>query len=102
MRRAALVGTVDFNAEHYAKQDIHCTIAVDGGYAQLERAGIKAPSKCRSGECGWCRSRVTSGEVFIPEETDSRRWADKQCGEIHPCTSFALSDITIIVPGEYY
>lgn len=41
MRRAALVGTVDFNAEHYANQDIHYTIAVDGGYAQLERAGIK-------------------------------------------------------------
>ena len=68
----------------------------------IERAGIKAPSKCRSGDCGWCRSRVTSGEVFIPEETDGRRWADKQCGEIHPCTSFALSDITITVPGEYY
>ena len=68
----------------------------------IERAGIKAPSKCRSGDCGWCRSRVTSGEVFIPEETDGRRWADKQCGEIHPCTSFALSDITIIVPGEYF
>ena len=68
----------------------------------IERAGIKAPSKCRSGDCGWCRSRVISGNVFIPDETDGRRWADKQCGEIHPCTSFALSDITIIVPGEYY
>ena len=68
----------------------------------VERAGIKAPSKCRSGECGWCRSRVISGDVFIPEETDGRRWADKQCGEIHPCASFATSDLTIVVPGEYY
>lgn len=68
----------------------------------IERAGIKAPSRCRSGECGWCRSRVISGEVYIPEETDGRRWADKQCGEIHPCASFATSDVTIIVPGEYY
>ncbi|MBQ6388864.1 MAG: 2Fe-2S iron-sulfur cluster binding domain-containing protein [Mogibacterium sp.] len=68
----------------------------------IERAGIKAPSRCRSGECGWCRSRVTSGDVFIPGATDGRRWADKQCGEIHPCASFALSDITIVVPGEYY
>lgn len=68
----------------------------------IERAGIKAPSRCRSGECGWCRSRVVAGEVFIPEETDGRRWADKQCGEIHPCASFAVSDVTIIVPGEYY
>ena len=68
----------------------------------IERAGIKAPSKCRSGDCGWCRSRVTAGEVFIPEETDGRRWADKQCGEIHPCTSFAVSDVSITVPGEYF
>ena len=67
----------------------------------IERAGIRAPSRCRSGECGWCRSRVVSGEAFIPEETDGRRWADKRCGEIHPCASYALSDMTIAVPGEY-
>lgn len=67
----------------------------------IERAGIKAPSRCRSGECGWCRSRVISGEVFIPSETDGRRWGDKQCSEIHPCASFALSDLTIVIPGEY-
>ncbi|MBQ9328274.1 MAG: 2Fe-2S iron-sulfur cluster binding domain-containing protein [Solobacterium sp.] len=68
----------------------------------VERAGIKAPSRCRAGECGWCRSRVISGEVFVPEETDGRRWADKQSSEIHPCASFALSDLTIVVPGEYF
>ena len=67
----------------------------------VERAGIRAPSRCRSGECGWCRSRVVSDEVFIPTETDGRRWADKQCTEIHPCATFALSDLTIVVPGEY-
>lgn len=68
----------------------------------IERAGIKAPSRCRSGECGWCRSRLVSGDVFIPEETDGRRWADKKYGEIHPCASFPLSDLVLIVPGEYY
>ena len=68
----------------------------------VERAGIKAPSRCRSGECGWCRSRLLSGEVFIPEETDGRRWADKQANEIHPCASFPLSDLVLVVPGEYY
>jgi ferredoxin-NADP reductase len=68
----------------------------------IERAGIKAPSRCRSGECGWCRSRLVSGEVFIPAETDGRRWADKQMGEIHPCASFPVSDLELIVPGEYY
>ena len=68
----------------------------------LERAGIKAPSRCRSGECGWCRSRLISGDVFIPAETDGRRWADKELNEIHPCASFPLSDLVLIVPGEYY
>lgn len=68
----------------------------------VERAGIKAPSKCRSGECGWCRSKVVSGEYFVPEETDGRRWADKQTDYIHPCATFPLSDMVIEVPGEYY
>lgn len=68
----------------------------------VERAGIKAPSRCRSGECGWCRSRLVSGNVYIPEETDGRRWADKENNEIHPCASFPVSDLVLVVPGEYY
>ena len=44
----------------------------------FERAGIKAPSRCRSGECGWCRSQLTEGEVFIPKATDGRRESDKR------------------------
>lgn len=40
MEACALVGAVEFNAEHYAAQDFGCTIAVDGGYAHLERAGV--------------------------------------------------------------
>lgn len=67
----------------------------------LERAGIKAPSRCRSGECGWCRSRVVSGSYFMPEENDGRRWADKEHNYIHPCATFPLSDMTIEIPGEY-
>ncbi|NLC72798.1 MAG: iron-sulfur cluster-binding domain-containing protein [Ruminococcaceae bacterium] len=67
----------------------------------LERAGIKAPSRCRSGECGWCRSRLISGTVFIPKENELRRWADVHYGYIHPCSSFATSDLVIEVPGEY-
>lgn len=67
----------------------------------MERAGIKAPSRCRSGECGWCRSRVISGEYYMPEENDGRRWADRKYGFIHPCASFPLSDMVIDVPGEY-
>lgn len=67
----------------------------------LERAGINAPSRCRSGECGWCRSKLVSGEIFCPQENEYRRWADKENGYIHPCCTFLLSDASIEVPGSY-
>ena len=67
----------------------------------IERAGIKAPSRCRAGECGWCRSRLLEGSVFIPAENDIRRWADGEYGYIHPCCSFPVSDLVLDVPGEY-
>lgn len=68
----------------------------------LERAGIKAPSRCRSGECGWCRSKLVSGTIFTPKENEFRRWADEKYGYIHPCCSFPTSDLVIEVSGEYY
>ncbi len=68
----------------------------------LERAGIKAPSRCRSGECGWCRSKLLAGEIFVPKENELRRWADKEYGYIHPCSSFPVSDLTLEVPGEFF
>ncbi len=67
----------------------------------MEKAGIKAPSHCRSGECGWCHSRLVSGEVYVPEDKDGRRLADKKFGWIHPCASYALSDIELeVFPTE--
>ena len=66
----------------------------------IERAGISAPSRCRSGECGWCRSKLVSGRVFIPEKTDGRRAADVDYNYVHPCASFPLSDIVIEVSGS--
>ena len=66
----------------------------------LERAGITAPSRCRSGECSWCRSKLVSGEVFVPEKTDGRRRADIEFGYIHPCASFPMSDIVLDVPNS--
>lgn len=64
----------------------------------LEKNGISAASRCRSGECGWCHSRLISGEVYVPKEIDGRRMADLKYGYIHPCASFALSDLEIEVP----
>ena len=85
--------TVDIRGE---KQ----TVAAKGGETLLwamEKAGINAPSHCRSGECGWCHSRLVSGDVYIPEDADGRRAADKKFGWIHPCCSYPLSDIEICV-----
>lgn len=65
----------------------------------IERAGISAPSRCRSGECGWCRSKLISGSVFIPEKTDGRRAADLDFGYIHPCSSFPTGDCVIEISG---
>ena len=66
----------------------------------MERAGIKAPSKCRSGECGWCRSKLVSGEIYAPEMTERRRQYDKVAGYIHPCCTFPCSDCRIAVNCE--
>jgi len=68
----------------------------------VERAGIKAPSRCRAGECGWCRSRLLEGTVFIPQENEMRRWADVHYGYIHPCCSFPTSDLLLEIPGEFF
>ena len=64
----------------------------------LEAAGIAAPAHCRSGECGWCHSKLISGEVYCPKSVDGRREADYLYGYIHPCCSFPLSDLVIEVP----
>ena len=64
----------------------------------LEAAGIAAPAHCRSGECGWCHSKLISGEVYTPKSVDGRREADFLYGYIHPCCAFPLSDLTIEVP----
>ena len=64
----------------------------------MEAAGIKAPSDCRSGRCGYCHSQLLSGEVYVPESVDGRREADRIYGYIHPCCTFPLSDVTIDVP----
>ena len=67
----------------------------------MEKAGIHAPSHCRSGECGWCHSLLISGKVYNPKEIDGRRIADKTFGWIHPCASYPLSDIVLEIPNRF-
>jgi len=64
----------------------------------MERAGLAPPSQCRAGACGYCRSRLVAGDVFVSPENDGRRAADKQFKFFHPCSSYPISDLEIVVP----
>ena len=61
----------------------------------IEESGIYIPSKCHDGSCGLCRSELVMGEVKIVN--DKRVEADKKYNFIHPCCTYPLSDIEIIV-----
>lgn len=64
----------------------------------LERAGIRIETGCRSGECGFCRTKVISGNVFISPECDGLRGADRDFGYVHACAAYPISDVTIRIP----
>jgi ferredoxin-NADP reductase len=74
--------------------------AVETVLVAMERANLVPPSQCRSGECGFCRSLLISGDVYISPESDGRRTADKQFGYIHPCSSYPITDLEIAVPRD--
>lgn len=57
--------------------------------------GIYIPSKCNVGSCGFCKSELLSGEVKVVN--DKRNILDKKYNYIHPCSTYPLSDIKIIV-----
>lgn len=64
----------------------------------LERANLKVPSRCRSGFCGYCHTRLISGQYFVDECNEHRRLADLKFGYIHPCCSYPLSDMELDIP----
>lgn len=81
---------------HEKKYKITCK-ATQTLLSAMESVGITVPANCRSGDCGWCHSRLLSGEVFIPQVRDKRRMADSKFNHIHPCVAYPLSDVEISV-----
>ena len=77
-------------------------ISTESILVALERANLAPPSKCRSGECGFCRSLLLSGEIFVSPISDWRREGDKQYKFFHPCASYPISDLEISVPRNVY
>ena len=61
----------------------------------IYESGIYIPSKCNVGSCGFCKSELLSGEVKIVN--DKRDVNDIKYNYIHPCSTYPLSDIKIIV-----
>lgn len=61
----------------------------------LERAGIRPLSRCRCGECGFCRSVLISGTYFIPRERQYSLAAEVKAGLIHPCSTYPTGDCHI-------
>ncbi len=60
----------------------------------LERAGIKIPNLCRSGECSYCRTKVVSGNVYMPDRVTIRE-SDRWYNYVHSCLAYPLSDLEI-------
>jgi CDP-4-dehydro-6-deoxyglucose reductase, E3 len=63
------------------------------------RAGLKLAYGCSSGNCGTCKARVVSGEVWKTADHDyvlSER--EKQMGYILTCSNTAVTDLVLEAP----
>jgi len=72
--------------------------ATESVLVALERANLNPPSKCRSGECGFCRSLLISGNVYVSPVSDWRKAGDKKFNYFHPCASYPITDLEIKIP----
>ena len=61
----------------------------------MENGGIDSPSICMVGVCGFCRSKLVSGKVKA--DTNYLLASDMKYHYIHPCVSYPLSDVTIVL-----
>lgn len=80
------------------KEDVIPAAASESVAVALERAAIPVDTHCRNGECGFCRSRLLSGDIFVSPIGDGRRAMDKEMGWFHACSSYPLSDLKIKIP----
>jgi len=64
----------------------------------LERSAIPIDTHCRGGECGYCRTQLLEGEIFVSPLNDGRRAMDKELGWFHACSAYPTSDLKIKIP----
>lgn len=80
------------------REDIIEAKASESVAVALERSAIPVDTHCRNGECGFCRSQLLSGDIFVSPIGDGRREMDKEMGWFHACSSYPLSDLKIKIP----
>ena len=80
------------------REDIIEAKASESVAVALERSAIPVDTHCRNGECGFCRSQLLSGDIFVSPIGDGRREMDKEMGWFYACSSYPLSDLKIKIP----
>ena len=92
--------TFNLTVRRGVHEDVIPAKATESLVVALERAGIRIETGCRSGECGFCRTKVLKGSVYVCPENDGRRAADKDFNYVHACAAYPTSDVTIKIPIE--
>ncbi|MBD3214513.1 MAG: 2Fe-2S iron-sulfur cluster binding domain-containing protein [Candidatus Lokiarchaeota archaeon] len=72
--------------------EANCTEPLLNSIERQKDLPISIKSGCRSGICALCRTKLLSGEVFIPPDITIRE-VDNQFGYIHPCISYPITDL---------
>jgi len=72
--------------------EAQCTEPILNSLEREKELGLEINNSCRSGACALCRTKLVSGEVFVPSEVIIRE-IDQEFGFIHPCVSYPLTDI---------
>ncbi len=90
--------TFELSVMRGIKKDVIPAKACESIVTACERAGIILLTDCRSGECGFCRTKVIRGDYYVCPENDGRRAADKDFNYVHACSAYPLGDMTIKIP----
>lgn len=96
--KGAETGSFQITVLRGVQRDVIRASARESVAVALERSAIALDTHCRNGECGFCRSQLLAGDIFVSPLGDGRRLLDREMGWFHPCSSWPLSDLTIRIP----
>lgn len=72
--------------------EANCTEPILNSIERQKDLPISIKSGCRSGFCALCRTKLISGEIFVPPEINIRE-VDNKFGYIHPCISYPIKNL---------